>query len=64
MTASDMLAEIESLRADLRQSRDGERLMAGELEGERMIKKCWRTAAIVFFVGFAWQFVWNVVKWL
>lgn len=34
------------------------------LAESQMREKCWRIAAIAFFVGFAWQFVWNVVKWL
>lgn len=32
------------------------------LAESQMREKCWRTGCIVFFVGFAWQFVWNVVK--
>lgn len=61
---TDKEAYIETLERKLRTAQDGERLLAGELEGAYMVSKCWRVAAIVFFVGFAWQFVWNVVKWL
>lgn len=47
----------------LKESNASHNLRAALAESQ-MREKCWRTGCIVFFVGFAWQFVWNVVKWM
>lgn len=59
---TDKDAYIERLETQLREAKDGERLLAAEVEGATMVCKCWRVGCIVGWVGFAWQFVWNVVK--
>ena len=50
---TDKEAYIETLERKLREAKDGERLLAGELEGREMVSKCWRVGCIVFFVCFA-----------
>lgn len=62
MTESD--AKAQEIADDMRTivAANASHNLRAALAESQMRERCWRAGCIVGWVGFAWQFVWNVVK--